>query len=777
MTGPGRTIKPGGHTHAYDDIEGTPDVYTKTESDARYALIAHQHPASDIISGTFADARIAQSNVTQWGDPRYALIVHTHAASDITSGTFADARIASSNVTQWQSALSILFSQLTSTPTTLAGYGITDAYTKTASDARYAALVHTHDAADIVSGTIALARISGLTDAQVSGSAAIQWSKISKTSSSLADLATRSAADLSSGTLPSARLSGSYTGVTLVGTLSSLKANLAGFGGTAPTTTVAVNIGGSALSGSPKTGINISMPAATDYAVLTQQGKYYIGSITSIGEGGPVADRLLYVNSATAAATAGTSQYGIYSDLAGAPDATVNVIGVYSKVSSQAGTASTAMAAYYAAVGTLGTFSSNTDYYGLYVEDITGTGSTNSWAIRSMGTSQSALGGSLSLGKNTAPAYTLDMLGDGYYSGTIYGQAANCALALFGTGAITKTSVSTANPFSLGAGSAAKIQSAAGDAGAGQSLIRWSNDNRGGAYILTKSRTTLVAGTGGTRVTVASGDNLGVVLWGADDGTDLFTQAARVQANVDGTVSTSRVPTRLSFFTTPGLADDDIQEAMRIGTTGAVGIRAAQKLFVDGIALTGDTYIYESAANVLDTFVGGVNAQQLTATALSIPDGSAFYFGGNATHPSLKHSATGVDFQTHATTATDYRWLGTGGAELLRYAAAGYMLNGTTVTTGASAGDYITKNATGLKVINNAGSGSYYLATGNTSDQVYVDPNAKGVKFGLPLVTLGTTTLITLGKTGGSGPATAAQNSWCKFFDSGGAAFYVPVWK
>lgn len=46
-----------------------------------------------------------------------------------------------------------------------------------------------------------------IVDADVNASAAIAWSKISKTSSSLADLATRSAGDLNSGTLPDARLS------------------------------------------------------------------------------------------------------------------------------------------------------------------------------------------------------------------------------------------------------------------------------------------------------------------------------------------------------------------------------------------------------------------------------------------------------------------------------------------------------------------------------------------------------------------------------------------
>lgn len=54
---------------------------------------------------------------------------HTHDAADIISGTFNNARIAASNVTQHQAALSIAWSQLTSTPTTVSGYGITDAVT------------------------------------------------------------------------------------------------------------------------------------------------------------------------------------------------------------------------------------------------------------------------------------------------------------------------------------------------------------------------------------------------------------------------------------------------------------------------------------------------------------------------------------------------------------------------------------------------------------------------------------------------------------------------
>jgi hypothetical protein len=45
------------------------------------------------------------------------------------------------------------------------------------------------------------------------------------------------------------------------------------------------------------------------------------------------------------------------------------------------------------------------------------------------------------------------------------------------------------------------------------------------------------------------------------------------------------------------------------------------------------------------------------------------------------------------------------------------------------------------------------------------------------LVALGGGAAPTLGTIGGTGPATAAQNSWLRLLDSTGAAIWVPVWK
>lgn len=89
--------------------------------------------AADLSSGTLLDARVAASNVTQH---QAALSI---AASQLT-GTIADARVAASNVTQHQAALSIGWSQITGEPTTLAGYGITDALSQATADTLYLGL-------------------------------------------------------------------------------------------------------------------------------------------------------------------------------------------------------------------------------------------------------------------------------------------------------------------------------------------------------------------------------------------------------------------------------------------------------------------------------------------------------------------------------------------------------------------------------------------------------------------------------------------------------------
>jgi hypothetical protein len=72
---------------------------------------------ADVTITSIASGEILKWSGTAWinntlAEAGIAATGHTHATSDITSGTFADARIAQSNVTQHQAALSITESQI-----------------------------------------------------------------------------------------------------------------------------------------------------------------------------------------------------------------------------------------------------------------------------------------------------------------------------------------------------------------------------------------------------------------------------------------------------------------------------------------------------------------------------------------------------------------------------------------------------------------------------------------------------------------------------------------
>lgn len=166
-------------------IVGAAGFITKTLADSRYAPTNHQHAASDITSGTLDDARLSAnvvlsgtaisrlnndvgyvglSGVASAGyltktlaDSLYAPSVHQHSATDIVSGTLADARL-SSDVLLTGANISRLTNDagyLTSTAAGAAGF-----ITKTLADSLYAPVVHQHSAADITSGTLADGRLS-----------------------------------------------------------------------------------------------------------------------------------------------------------------------------------------------------------------------------------------------------------------------------------------------------------------------------------------------------------------------------------------------------------------------------------------------------------------------------------------------------------------------------------------------------------------------------------------------------------------------------------------
>jgi hypothetical protein len=93
------------------------------------------------------------------------------------------------------------------------------------------------------------------------------------------------------------------------------------------------------------------------------------------------------------------------------------------------------------------------------------------------------------------------------------------------------------------------------------------------------------------------------------------------------------------------------------------------------------------------------------------------------------------------------------------------------------AGRMYLDNAVDLSARDAAGTGSVFLIRANANDRVLLGAGGTPVQLADPLVALGGGAAPTLGTIGGSGPATAAQNSWKRFYDDGGNAFWVPVWK
>lgn len=126
------------------------NYYTKLEADGIFSLI-HTHP---YLSNS--DSRIVNwDEAFSWGDHSevgYALISQLHNAVTVVDSASIDFTITGQQITGTvlQSGLSLLnlgeknFSSLSNKPTTLSGYGITDAYTKLEGDARYSLAGHTH---------------------------------------------------------------------------------------------------------------------------------------------------------------------------------------------------------------------------------------------------------------------------------------------------------------------------------------------------------------------------------------------------------------------------------------------------------------------------------------------------------------------------------------------------------------------------------------------------------------------------------------------------------
>lgn len=97
-------------------------------------------------------------------------------------------------------------------------------------------------------------------------------------------------------------------------------------------------------------------------------------------------------------------------------------------------------------------------------------------------------------------------------------------------------------------------------------------------------------------------------------------------------------------------------------------------------------------------------------------------------------------------------------------------------TSAPSAGAGVEIASTSITSYNRTGSA--YTALSIDASALNLNVNSGGdIKWGKALVALGGGAAPTVGTIGGSGPATAGQNSWMQVKDSTGANFWVPAWK
>ncbi len=112
------------------------------------------------------------------------------------------------------------------------------------------------------------------------------------------------------------------------------------------------------------------------------------------------------------------------------------------------------------------------------------------------------------------------------------------------------------------------IQVKGTDSRGGISLLRHSADANGGGIYIGKSRNATI----GSNTVLQNGDELGRITFSGDDGTDVHTQSAAIQAFVDGTTGSNDMPGSLRLYTNSGAGSgsSDLTERLRIDSSGRV---------------------------------------------------------------------------------------------------------------------------------------------------------------------------------------------------------------
>jgi hypothetical protein len=132
----------------------------------------------------------------------------------------------------------------------------------------------------------------------------------------------------------------------------------------------------------------------------------------------------------------------------------------------------------------------------------------------------------------------------------------------------------------------------------GLELLQLDNDASGFWIEIMKSRST----DGVTNAVVQSGDEIGRLLFRADDGGTTYRSAAQIQAAVDGTPGSSDMPGRLVFSTT---ADGAATTTERLRIDSAGNILFAAKTQANLGTPTNGSVVYCSDCTIANPCAGG----------------------------------------------------------------------------------------------------------------------------------------------------------------------------
>ena len=182
---------------------------------------------------------------------------------------------------------------------------------------------------------------------------------------------------------------------------------------------------------------------------------------------------------------------------------------------------------------------------------------------------------------------------------------------------------------------------------AGMSITRTSDDAGSPTFSFGKTR---------NGSALSDGDDVGVIYWQGDDGTDLHTALCSIKGEVDGSVSGNTVPGRITFNT--ATSSTNLSERLRITSGGDVGIGSetpARKLDVNGPVRVIETVeAYDTSGGDQDWFVSSASFGFHNGTGVAFNAGGGLFRLGISGSEKVRVDVGGNVNITGITTASQF---------------------------------------------------------------------------------------------------------------------------